>query len=148
MERIREILSALVHEMKISQSIMRQFALVMGIMLGAIVPLIIVWLNDWELGLPAGLVASLGVVFLFIGILFPMALKKFYIVWMLLALGLGFIVTRIIITVVFYLMITPIGFIRRHLGTKDPIGLKINPDEETYWVPAKNPPASQLKKQF
>ena len=46
----------------------------------------------------------------------PIALKGAYVVWMKLGNGLGWINTRIILSAIFYLLITPMGVILRLFG--------------------------------
>jgi hypothetical protein len=65
------------------------------------------------------------------------------------ALGhiLGWINTRIILSVVFYLVVTPTGMIRRLLG-KDPMGKVIRSDLNSYRIIRKPRPASHLRRQY
>ena len=51
--------------------------------------------------------------------------------WMLVGHVLGFINTRIILGLVFYVVVTPIGIIRRMLG-KDPMGRQLSPELDSY----------------
>lgn len=121
----------------------------MTVMLGLVVPLVIIWINDWELVRAAWIVSIIGAVFLMAGLLVPLWLRPVYLFWMLLALVLGTVVTRIIITIVFYLMITPIGWIRRAFGSGDPLGLQSPPRSESYWIDRKDSfQSDQMKKQY
>ncbi len=65
------------------------------------------------------------------------------------ALGhvMGWINTRIILGLCFYLIVTPIGFIRRALG-KDSMGKEFEPDAASYRVARKVRPATHLTRQF
>jgi hypothetical protein len=67
--------------------------------------------------------------------------------WMALAHVLGWINTRVILGIVFYTIITPIGLIRGWLG-KDPMGRNLGPDLKTYRIPRTSRPASHLKRQY
>jgi hypothetical protein len=145
----RKLFHSLTSEIKVDRRILRQFAWLMTVMLGLIVPLIITWINGWQLVQAAWIVSAIGVLFLMAGLLVPAWLRPVYIAWMLLALLLGTVVTRIIITIVFYLMITPIGWTRRTFGTGDPLGLQPEPDNKSYWMNRKEGPnPGQMKKQF
>ncbi|NIR51219.1 hypothetical protein GWO43_21650 [candidate division KSB1 bacterium] len=73
-----------------------------------------------------------GALFLVFGELLPASLKYIHIVWMGLAFVLGWIVSRLILSVLFYLVITPIGLIMRLFG-KDPLDREIDRDAVTYW---------------
>ncbi len=142
------MLIPLINEIKINRRILRQFAWIMAAMLGLAVPFVIIWFNEWEVVRAAWIVSVIGVVFLFAGILTPMLLRPVYIFWMLLALALGTVVTRVIITIVFYLMITPTGWIRRTFATRDPLGLRPDPRLKTYWITKKEASPDQIKKQY
>ena len=80
-------------------------------------------------------------------LLFPTSLVWLYKPWMALGHIMGWINTRIILGVVFYLVVTPIGLIRRALG-KDPMGKKIESDLKTYRITRTPRPASHLKQQY
>src|ERR1700730_1225193 len=45
------------------------------------------------------------------GIIWPRALKYVYIAWMALALTLGFVMSSVILTLFFFLVVTPIGLL-------------------------------------
>lgn len=142
------MLKNLIKEIKTDRRMLRQFAWVMAVMLSLVVPLVIIWFNDWEMVRAAWIVCATGVIFLMAGFAAPMWLKPVYIVWMLIALILGTVVTRIIITIVFYLMITPIGWIRRTAATREPMGLKPDPAQQTYWIDREEASPDQISKQY
>jgi Family of unknown function (DUF5989)/Saxitoxin biosynthesis operon protein SxtJ len=66
---------------------------------------------------------------------------------MKLAEVLGWINTRVILGAVFYLVVTPIGAVRRLLG-KDPMGTKSKSAIESYRILRKPRSASHLKRQY
>lgn len=76
--------------------------------------------------------AVIGGILIFLGVVVPRLLKQLNKFWMGLAIVLGFIMTRIILTTLFYLVITPIGFIAKIFGKKFMI-LKYDTSAETYW---------------
>lgn len=67
--------------------------------------------------------------------------------WTALGHVLGWINTRIILGFVFYLVVTPMGIVRRWLG-KDPMGRRWQPDLQSYRVPREPRSAAHLKKQY
>jgi len=73
-----------------------------------------------------------GAFFLLAGMSAPRLLAPLYKAWMVFALVMGFIVSRIILTVLFFLVITPIGLIARIFG-KDLLDERIRKTENTYW---------------
>ena len=50
------------------------------------------------------------------GLLLPNSLSSVYKVWMGLAFALGWIMSRVLLTIFFYFVITPIGFIAKVVG--------------------------------
>ncbi len=91
------------------------------------------WLYRGKAQSLAPVVLSVGLLLVVLGSIFPRSLvypNKF---WMLLAAGLGFISTRIILGIVFFLMVTPIGLVKRLLGW-DPLARR-GASRETYWRP-------------
>ncbi len=71
-------------------------------------------------------------VFIIFGLLFPITLKPIYISWMSFAIILGWFMTRFILSLLFYLIVTPIGLITRVLG-KDFLELKKEASNGSYW---------------
>ena len=73
--------------------------------------------------------------FLITGLLVPVLLKPIFILFSYLGLVLGWIMTRIILSLLFFLILTPIGLISRLFGRRH---LILHPDAslDTYWVPA------------
>ena len=69
-----------------------------------------------------------------VGAAFPRGLKHLYIPWMSLAIILGFIVSHVLLTLFFFLVLTPIGLAAR-LSGKDFLSLKLDPHASTYWLP-------------
>ena len=87
---------------------------------------------------------SLGVslIFLFLGLINSNLLTPLNKMWFKLGMTLGKIVSPIIMGVIFFLVVTPIGFIMRIIG-KDLLNLKFN-KEESYWI-KKLDPKSKMK---
>ena len=80
-----------------------------------------------------------GMLLLALGAVFPKGLRYAYVAWMCLAIVLGFIVSTVILTLFFILVITPIGLAARLLG-KDFLRLKLDRRESTYWISRKSRP--------
>ncbi len=66
--------------------------------------------------------------------------------WRKLGLLLYKIVNPVVLTLLFYGCITPIGWLMRMTG-KDPLRLTRDPSVESYWIPREAPPGS-MKNQF
>tara|TARA_B100002051_G_scaffold188444_1_gene178498 strand:+ start:689 stop:1099 length:411 start_codon:yes stop_codon:yes gene_type:complete len=74
---------------------------------------------------------SIGLVFILSGIVLSFILKPFYKIWMTFAVIIGWIMTRIILAILFFIIITAIGVLARLFG-KDFLNLK--PDNrDSFW---------------
>ena len=74
-------------------------------------------------------VASL---FIGLGLIFPIVLKPIYLVWMIFSVILGWFMTRLVLSLLFYFVITPISLVFR-LSGKQFIDLSWNKRISTYW---------------
>ena len=74
---------------------------------------------------------SIGSILVFLGGIAPVMLVPIYKTWMISAVIIGWIMTRVILSVLFYSVITVIGIITRLLG-KDFLNLKTN-SIESFW---------------
>lgn len=116
-----------------SPKALRQFGLVVGgVFVG--IATVIAWRRGWEVGpLVLGL-GGPGVVLVLLGLVAPAALRPVYLVWMGLAVVLGFVMTRVLLTAVFVLMMVPIGLVLRLAG-KDLLDRRLDPAATSYWKP-------------
>jgi multisubunit Na+/H+ antiporter MnhG subunit len=64
-----------------------------------------------------------GIVFLVVTMTFPKIYRPFAMVWFGFSHALGTVVSRILLTLLFYLMVTPVGSVRRIMG-KDAMQIK------------------------
>jgi uncharacterized membrane protein YccC len=72
-------------------------------------------------------------VFLFLtGLFFPRTLKPFNKLWMGLAIVLGFVMSRVILVILFYLVLSLVSLIAKIIGKKF-IPLKYDKSAKTYW---------------
>jgi len=81
------------------------------------------------------------------GVLNPMLLRRVYLVWMGFAFALGWIVSRVILIFLFYLVITPIGMIARLIGKKF-IDITFPGETESYWVSREGSKKTNYEKMF
>ena len=89
---------------------------------------------------------SISLIFLFLGIINSRILSPLNILWYKFGLFLGSIIAPIVMAIIFFAVITPIGIIM-NLIKKDFLGKKIDKNKETYWIKYKKP-NSTMKKQF
>ncbi|MBA64853.1 MAG: hypothetical protein CMG55_03530 [Candidatus Marinimicrobia bacterium] len=73
----------------------------------------------------------IGGFFIALGLILPRILNPFYLIWMTFAVIFGWVMTRLILSILFYSLITAIGFLARIFG-KDFLNLK-STDYESYW---------------
>ena len=83
-----------------------------------------------------------GAVLLVVGLFLPQILKPIYIGWMALAFTMGLIVSTVLLTIFFYLVVTPIGLAARCLG-KDFLARKWDAETTTYWLRRNHSRSSQ-----
>lgn len=79
------------------------------------------------------LLMSISGVIIISAFLFPFILSPFYKLWTVLSIILGFIFTRVILTIIYYFILTPIAFIGRIMGM-DYLDEKIEPEKKSYWI--------------
>ena len=73
-----------------------------------------------------------GVLLILFGLILPNILKPLNKIWMILAVILGWFMSRLILFILFYIVITPIGFFLRIAG-KDFLNLRTNKNSDSYW---------------
>ena len=78
-----------------------------------------------------------------------MALRPVYAVFIKVAHAIGWFNTKVILTLIYFALITPIAVIMRVLGN-DPLNMKTDKKLSTYWVkrPVLKAAREQLEKQF
>ena len=86
-----------------------------------------------------------SLIFLFLGLINSKILSPLNKIWFKFGIYLGKIISPIIMGIIFFLVVTPIGLIMRLLK-KDLINLKYN-QNESYWIEKKGP-KSKMKNQF
>ena len=87
----------------------------------------------------------LSLVFLILGLLNSKILTPLNKIWFKFGILLGSVISPIIMGIIFFLVVTPIGLFMRLMG-KDLLNLKYN-DKKSYWI-AKDAPKSKMKNQF
>lgn len=111
---------------------LRRFGLLMGgvvgVLFGAVLPLL--WGRPLPLW-PWGVAAAFGLA----ALAAPAALGPVYRVWMKVGAVVGAFNTRLILGIVYYLVITPVGVFLR-LARKDPLRRRPERGAETYRVPS------------
>ncbi|EFA72775.1 SxtJ family membrane protein [Cylindrospermopsis raciborskii] len=123
---------------------LREFGLIGGSIVAVLFGFLLPVIRHHSLSVIPWVVAG----FLWIwAIIAPTTLSFIYQIWMRIGLVLGWIQTRIILGVLFYIMITPIGFIRRLLN-QDPMTRIFEPELPTYRQLSKSRTTQSMEKPF
>ena len=78
------------------------------------------------------LLGGTGCALLIIGLLLPPVARAFHTLWMRIAAILGYVNSRVLLTLLYYLFMTPYGLISRIIG-RDPLDRR-GPQRESYWT--------------
>ena len=118
----------------------RNFGIVFFVvfLLIAIYPII----NNEDIRLWSLIISS---IFLILGLINTKLLTPLNKIWFKFGLLLGKVISPLIMSLIFFFVVTPIGLLMRLLG-KDLLNLKLNKNS-TYWV-EKSGPKSKMKNQF
>lgn len=103
-----------------------------GILIGGVFFLIGVLLL-WKHGDAYPYFLVLGILLVGLGFTIPAILRYPYMTWMIFSVLLGWVMTKIILGLLFFLVITPIALISRFLGTRY-LDMTWHSNYTTYWV--------------
>jgi hypothetical protein len=92
----------------------------------------------------AELMAGAGALLLLLGLVAPRWTRPFHTAWMRLAHALGYVNTRVILSIMFYGVMTPVGVVMRLVG-RDPLNRR-RAASDSYWIP--RPKTRQDHEQF
>ncbi|MCH7764085.1 MAG: hypothetical protein IIB95_10140 [Candidatus Marinimicrobia bacterium] len=116
-----------IKNIKESKKDLRKFGISVGIVL-LIISTLLFW-NDKSSYLYFSVA---GILLNILGLFYPVSLKPINKVWMSLAIVLGWVMTRVILIILFYIVLTPIGIIAKLVGKKF-LKLKIDKSSNSYW---------------
>jgi hypothetical protein len=129
---------------KSEKRILREFGLTVGIAFGVLAALLF-----WRERSHYVYFAWLAGAFILLGLVVPGILKPVRKGWMTAAAAMGWVMTRVILTVLYFGVLTPMGFIARLVGKRF-LHLAIDLSAGSYWV-RRDASASEpetLQKQF
>tara|TARA_B100001758_G_C18097438_1_gene446602 strand:+ start:121 stop:510 length:390 start_codon:yes stop_codon:yes gene_type:complete len=84
--------------------------------------------------------------FLILGIINSKILTPLNKIWFMFGIQLGKIISPLVMAIIFFAVVTPIGILMRLLG-KDNLNLKFNKSNKSYWI-QKSDEKSKMKNQF
>ncbi len=129
---------------KLTTKELREFGLVTGGIIaglfGFIIPLIrghVLPIIPWIIAVVLGVLA----------ITLPKSLDPVYRIWMKIGLALGWVNSRIILSIVFFIMVTPMAFIMKLLQ-RDTMARKFDFQLETYRISSKVHSHSSMEKPY
>lgn len=103
---------------------------------GALIGLIVFWqsTNAMLASATAGGIAATGLV----GLVVRPFLLWVYRIWLMVTYPIGWVVSHLMVAIVFYLLISPIGIVMRFAG-RDELRRSFDDECESYWTPRKEP---------
>jgi hypothetical protein len=118
-----------IRNIKSEKSDLKKFGLFIGavLFLGS---LYLLWKQQQTYAAGGFILAGVFTLLAFVG---PVVLKPLQRAWMAMAVVMGFVMSRIIVAVVFYGMVTPIGLTGRLAGKKF-LELKMDKAASSYWI--------------
>ena len=122
---------------------LREFAFLTGGIVAVLFGLVVPWIFDSRLPLWPWVV--LGILILW-GFFVPATLGPIYRTWMRFGILMSRVTTPLIMGLIFYLVITPVGIARRLFGS-DPMQRKMT-EAESYRVASKKADVNSLKRPF
>jgi RsiW-degrading membrane proteinase PrsW (M82 family) len=69
-----------------------------------------------------------------LGVLWPRLMKPIFVGWMVLVYPIGWVVSRVILGVLFYSLFAPTALVFRFIG-RDALSLKPKPQADSFWSP-------------
>ena len=116
-----------IKNIKSEKSDLRNFGIIVGIIL-----LIISGFLFWKEKESFQIVLAIGIILFLTAIALPSVLKPVYWIWMIFAIILGWFMTRVILSLLFYVVFTSIGLTLRFFG-KQFLELRWDKSKESYW---------------
>lgn len=124
-----------IRELRPDRRELRKFSWVVGGILLLLAAFL--WYRDPAHG-TAPVLAWIGAPLIALGTVVPGVLKPLYYAWMSLAVVLGFVMTRVLLTVFFFVVLTPFGLVIRLLG-RDLLHRRLDRQAATYWLDKEYP---------
>lgn len=123
---------------------LRKFGLIFAGFLIGLFALLIPWLRERPVPLWPFYV---GVPVAVLALVWPAALRPLYVVWMKFGAVMGFINTRIIMSVFFFIMLTPVALFMRLRG-KDPMRRALEKTATSYRIGSEPYTKEQMEKPY
>ena len=112
----------------------RKFGITMSIIFGLISAFLF-----WKTKVSASYILVVCIGFVLFGLFVPKALKFIYLVWMGFAVVMGFVMSRVILSLLFFILFTPVGIVTRLLR-KDLLKENWETNARSYWITRERKP--------
>ena len=96
-----------------------------------VIAAVVFWLKDWELTQSTMILAGVGVSFGLLGVVAPSTLRPLNHIWMSFAFVMNFVMTRVILSFIYFVLVAPISIIMRLLGKAVVVN---SAKEASYWA--------------
>ena len=90
------------------------------------------------------LLGSIATILAVTAFLIPAVAQRLFVAWMMAAFPIGWTVSHVLLGLIYFLLITPLGLVMRWCG-RDALGRKFEPQRASYWIPHQTP---QDKKRY
>jgi len=117
-------------KIKNSKKELQQFGMTLGTIIPLLFGIILPWLWGYQFPLVPWLIGGL---LWSIALTFPLSLQSLYRTWMKIAKIMAFVNSSIILGIIFFVVVTPMGFIMK-LVQYDPLKIKKTFNQETYRI--------------
>ena len=119
-----------------------------GLLIGGIFILISLWITFKNFkAIPVYGFLILGSSLIGFGLFKPNSLKFIYKIWMGISIVLGWFVSRFILTILFFVVITPFGLFLRLVGKKF-LDINFNDRRKSYWIIRSETPKIDYKRMY
>lgn len=122
---------------------LRQFAALLLFVCGVLSATL--WMRTGSIAKPASILLAVGIVWSVAGIAMPAAIRFLFVGLTVALFPVGWLVSRLVLAVIYYLVLTPIGLVLR-LTKHDPLGLD-GSGRDSFWktVEPRTDPSSYFR---
>lgn len=125
---------------------LRQFGLMLGGILAVVFGLLLPWSWQWD-NLPNLQWIGIGAIVIVWALVAPDSMRGLYNGWMRVAMAIGNVVNFMILAIVYFIVITPMGLIMRIMG-KDPMRRTLDKSVMSYRVISKVADKSHVERPY
>jgi len=123
---------------------LRKFGIVTGIGFGILFGVALPWVLNVATPIWPFVISGL---FIVTGLVAPTGLRQVFRVWMCVAQLLGWANSQVLLTLIYIVVLTPIGLLRRLMGA-DPLGKRFSNAETTYRRPSEVREPNHVERPF